>query len=352
MAINLITIRNIVTRILVVALAGGALLMPQVSRADLGARSLVLGSSLPLTVTTHTIDITTVTTANIGSILFQYCTTAQGACAVPAGLDTSAATLTAQNGATGFTIDDTTPGAPFITRSAVQINAGTALSYTLSNVTNPSSINTSFFIRVSTYTGTDGATGLVDGGESVVGVIVNGLTLTGTMPESLVFCVGTSGNDCTDITGSSIDFGSFSPTVTSTGTSVMAASTNAQSGYIITVNGTTLTSGTNTIPAMGGQSVGGSPAAASTNAGQFGLNLVSNTTPAVGAPETGAGSGTPKATFGTTNQFRFFSGDTVASSAGTSKSNTYTASYVVDVAGDQAAGVYSTTLTYICTATF
>jgi hypothetical protein len=42
----------------------------------------------------------------------------------------------------------------------------------------------------------------------------------------------------------------------------------------------------------------------------------------------------------------------VASVAGVSAANLFTNSYIVNVGGDQAAGVYTATLTYICTATF
>ncbi len=139
----------------------------------------------------------------------------------------------------------------------------------------------------------------------------------------------------------------------------MAASTNAGSGYVITVNGPTLTSGANTIAAM---------TAASTIAhgiSQFGLNLKANTTAtstvAVGSEVAAAANGTSykgQAILGynTIDTFKFTSGDSVANSAnggaGGSNAQIFTASYVVDVPGSQPAGTYTTTLTYICTPTF
>jgi hypothetical protein len=180
------------------------------------------------------------------------------------------------------------------------------------------------------------------------------------MPESLVFCVGTSGTNCTNITGTTVNLGTFSPSATNTGTSLMDASTNAASGYAITINGTTLTSGANTITAMGTQSAnsaGCSPSCTSASgSSQFGTNVRANTTPAVGADVSpaqggtfgGAGSGG----YNTVNSFRFFTGDTVASSAGVSDSQLFTNSYMVNVPGSQAAGLYTATFTYICTATF
>jgi len=142
---------------------------------------------------------------------------------------------------------------------------------------------------------------------------------------------------------------------------MMAASTNAGTGYAITVNGTTLTSGSNTITAMSssGPVVHG--------IGQFGMNLKANTTttstPAVGAEIAPASNGTnyrgqakPSSGYDTVDNFKFASGDIVADSGhtvlGATDAQIYTVSYVVDVPGSQPAGTYTTTLTYICTPTF
>src|SRR5579871_3235978 len=108
------------------------LLMPvrPVYAAELTSRSLTLqagatdGGSKPSGVVKHLFGFTTATTANIGSIQFLYCTTASGTCTTPHGLDTTAATLTSQTGATGFTMVNTTQGAPYITRTAANINSG------------------------------------------------------------------------------------------------------------------------------------------------------------------------------------------------------------------------------------
>jgi hypothetical protein len=89
-----------------------------------------------------------------------------------------------------------------------------------------------------------------------------------------------------------------------------------------------------------------------TGSSQFGSNVKANTSPSVGANVTGAGSAAGFGGYNTSDSFRFFTGDTVASAAGVSKANLFTNSYIVNVGGDQAAGVYTATLTYICTATF
>ncbi len=314
--------------------------------AGLAQRSVQVGSSAQGATTSYTANVTTATTANIGSIKFDFCTAATGACALPAGVVTTSASLTAQSGAVGFAMVNTTNGAPYITRVAANINSGVALSYTLGTITNPAATNTSYFVRVSTYTGSDGATGLTDNGTVALST-AQPVQLTGVTPEILVFCVGTSiGPDCTTVAGSAIDFGDFSPVLTRSGTSVMQVQTNAANGYAVTINGTTLASGVNTIPALAAQT------ASVIGTSQFGLNLRSNATPAVGADPVGIGSGTFSGTYGAANSYRFGSGDSVAQAALPTNANTFTSSYIVNIGGAQAAGVYTATMTYISTAKF
>jgi hypothetical protein len=365
MSVNL-SIRTIVSREMKIKsriapwISTAALLLTllpwQAQAAPLSNRSLTLGSSAITTSTTHKFDFTVPTGGNVGSIQFLYCTTTVGSCTKPAGLTTTSATLTAQSGATGFTIDNTTDGAPFITRASTNIPATTVVSYTLGAVLNPSTTNQTFYVRISTYVSIDTTGGSTDAGV-VAASTATQVTITGVMPESLVFCVGTTWNTgCGDISGNSLDLGTFSPSTASFGTSVMSASTNAGFGYAITVNGTTMTSGSNTIAAMGTQSQnssGCSPTCTSTpGTAQFGTNVRDNTSPNVGANVSGAGSGTGFSGYNSIDSFRFFSGDTVASASGPTDANLFTNSYVVNVGGSQAAGTYTATMTYICTATF
>ena len=326
-----------------------------ISAAQVTPRSVTLTSSAPSAVTSHAFSFTVPTNASVGSIEFLYCTTNIGACTTPAGLSTTAATLSAQSGATSFGIVNTTNGDPYITRAAASIGAATLVGYTLSNVTNPSTTNTQFWVRIATYASTNATGSPIDSG-TVSFDTATQVVLSGTMPESLVFCVGTSGTDCTNMTGSALDLGVFSPAAPVTATSVMSAGTNAGTGYAITVTGGIMSSGANTIPSMGTQSANSgacSPSCTSTiGTSQFGMNLRANTSPSGGADVSGLGGGTVFGGYGTQNSFRFFTGDKVATVGGPTKNNLYTTSYIVNVSPDQAAGVYTTTMTYICTATF
>lgn len=343
------------------------------SAAQITVRSLTLqaggtdGGSKPGGVVNHlfTFTVPNVGAPAIGSIRFEYCTIASGTCTTPTGLVTTSATMGSQSGATGFTLVNTTNGSPYITRAAASISAGTALSYQLQSVTNPTTTNTAFYVRITTYTSTTATTGSTDTG-TVAGSTATQIVLTGTMPESLIFCTGatittTAGiPDCSTATSGAISFNQlFSPSAAATASSQIAASTNSLSGYTITVNGTTMTSGSTTIPSLGTATT---PAIGNS---QFGMNLVANTTavstPAVGSAINPAANGTTlkgqAATgYNTADTFKYVSGDIIADSAnggaGPSNSQIYTASYIVNVAGGQLAGTYTTTLTYICTSTF
>ena len=378
--------KRIVRRVFVVfcLLAIVLVSLPQriVYAAQITARSLTLqagvsdGGSKPGGVVNHLISFTIPTTNNVGSIKFLYCTLAAGSCTTPNGLSTTSAAMGSQTGATGFTLNNSTNGAPYITRTAASISSGTAVAYQLLSVTNPDntncfggttpqSNNCPFYVRISTYASIDTTGSVVDSGVVAAGTSTQ-ITLTGTMPESLVFCTGqqvsTTGGipDCSTATTGAISFNQlFSPTDTATATSQMAASTNAASGYNISVNGLTLTSGSNTITAMGGSTTG------VRGTSQFGINLKANTvstsTPAIGAEVAPASNGTnykgeALSGYNTVDNFKFVTADSIADSASGgaagSDAQIFTVSYMVNVNGAQSAGTYTTTLTYICTPTF
>src|SRR6266404_2238847 len=371
---------------IVAGLAIQVMLLGNASAAQITSRSLTLqagvtdGGSKPSGVVNHFFQFTLPTTGNVGSILFQYCTTAANslaspACVTPAGLSTTAATMGTQSGATGFTLVNTSNGAPYLTRTAASITGPLAVSYQLLGITNPNATDCpanvtapscTFFVRISTYASTNTTGSSTDTG-TVAASVNEQILLTGTMPESLVFCtggtVGTTSSvpDCSTATSGSVTFNKlFSPTDTSTATSQMAASTNAGSGYSVTVNGPTLTSGSNTITA-----IGHTAALGVRGTSQFGLNLKANTTAtstrAIGIEVAPVANGTnykgeAVSPYNTADSFAYRSTDGVADSAsggaGGTDAQIFTVSYIVNVPGSQPAGTYTSTLTYICTPTF
>ncbi len=347
---------------------------PVAEAAQITDRSLQLvagatdGGSKPGGVVNHAFTFTLPTSGTVGSIKFEYCTVAvQVACTAPTGMNATAATFGNETGSsvTGFSKLSSTANSFIATRAAASISANSVVKIQLNSVTNPTTTNYTFFVRITSYSGTDGATGAVDSG-SVAASTATQIVLTGVMPETLIFCTGgtvstTSGvPDCTTATSGAINFNQlFSPTDTATATSQMAASTNAGSGYSITVNGATLTSGSNTIPPM-------TTAATRTRGiSEFGMNLKANTvatsTVAIGAEVAPAPNATDlrgqaQTGYNTVDTFKYNSGDVVAASnytvAGPTNAQIFTSSYIVDVAGNQMAGTYVATLTYICTPTY
>lgn len=356
--------------------------MGNASAAQITARSLTLqagatdGGSLPSGIVNHYFQFTLPSTSAIGSIQFSYCTTAGGTCSMPLGLDTQTGVTVNDTGSdiTGWTLDTTTNGAPFIKLGSATAPTTGIMKIKLLGVKNPTAANTSFYVRISTFATTTATGGSTDTG-TVAASTANAIQLTGTMPESLIFCTGatitiagTGIPDCGTATSGSVAFNQlFSTTATAWATSQMAASTNALSGYAITVTGPTMTFGANTIPAIG--------AAATTSnigTGQFGMNLETDTTPAPTYFDAHNGdvfpasdgvflTANPASPFTTVNSYAFTAGGpTVVAnsdngSPGSSKpsdTQRYTATYIVNVAGHQAAGQYQTTLTYICTPTF
>lgn len=317
----------------------------QASAAQLTARKVTIGSSLPSASTTYKFDFTIPTAASIGSIKFEFCEAASGTCnssAATTGVVTSA-TLTAQTGtgATGFTLGANTANSSYITRTAAAISAGTPVSYTLSNVTNPSNSSaTVFFVRISTYTGTNGSTGLTDSG-TVATSTAGQVTVNASVDETLSF----------SLAATTVSLGTITTAAASTGTSTMSASTNAGSGYTITY------SSPNSLQPTGGGTPLPSYSSASSQPGVaagFGINLVDNATPNVGTNPTG-GSGTASSGYASADTFNFVGGSVptqVASATGPTNSTTYVVSYVANIVALTAPGAYTTNFTYVATPNF
>ena len=357
-----------------VLVAANALLIyraPVAFAAQITNRKLTLigvgtvGGSTPGGLVNHKFDFTLPTTGSgVGSMKFEYCTVAQlDACVAPTAMDATNAVYGPESGFTGFSMGTKTANSVIISRAVAANPPATPVSFQLNNVKNTTGINKTFYVRISTYASLNGTGTAIDTG-SVAASTAQQIQLSGIMPESLIFCTGktvpviasTTTPDCANADLASISFNQlFSPSSTATATSQMAASTNAATGYVISVNGPTLTSGSNTIPAKATQALG------TRGTSEFGMNLVANTvttspTP-VGANPSPVRTlpdlrGQPTAGYATADQFQYVDGATVASSDGPSNGQIYTTSYIANVAGNQVSGTYSTTLTYICTPTF
>jgi hypothetical protein len=335
--INLL-IRQIVYGLLVVALL--LMYFPNIaSAAQITPRKVTIGSSLASASTTYSFVFTVPSVTVIKSASFSACTTASGACTPAPGFSNpNVSTLTAQptnlGDAAGWTVDTATVGVLKLKKTSNVAAPTGAQTVGFSAVTNPNATNSTFYMRIATFSDDAYTTGIDTG---VIATSTAGqITVTAAVDETLTFTLATA----------TVALGTLTTGTTGAGVSTMTVATNAQTGYSVTYSGTTLTSPNDTITALG------TPTASSMNNKQFGINLMLNTTPAIGSNVTGTGSGTPATGYETTNLFKFLSGDTVASASVPTNSNTYTVSYIANISGATKPGAYSTVLTYIATANF
>jgi hypothetical protein len=318
--------------------------------AQITNRKITLGSSAPSpTTTSYTFNFTVPSATVVKSASFTACTTASGACTSVGGFSNTGVTLTQPSNlgdGSGWIVDNATAGSLRLNKSGDVATPTGSQTVIFNGVTNPSATNTTFYLRMVTYS--DAAYGTPIDSGVVAASTATQVQVSLAVDEALTFCTGTSitGTNCATAAGSTVNLGTGTTTTTASGTSILAASTNGPSGYSITVSGATLTSGSNTITALS------SGATSAVGTSQFGLDLVSNTTPAIGSAASGSGTATAAPNYATADTFRYGTGESVASVAGATNANTFTVSYIANINGLTPAGSYTTTLTYVATPNF
>jgi hypothetical protein len=146
-----------------------------------------------------------------------------------------------------------------------------------------------------------------------------------------------------------VNFGNFTASNAATTTTTFSVSNYTSYGYVVHMFGDPPTNGAHQIAPMtttGFSDVG---------TDQFGINLVANTSPvSFGAnPDQGQfGFGTATANYNTSDQFRFVSGEAIASAPKSSGVTTYTISYLVNVASLTPGGKYNSNQTLVVTGTY
>ncbi|HEX9679388.1 MAG TPA: hypothetical protein VGA08_02095 [Candidatus Saccharimonadales bacterium] len=322
--------------------------VPIYSAPGLLNRSLQVGTTEVSASTTYGFQFDITSASSLGSIRFQFCSNDPipfNPCTAPTGFDISGATVGAQTGETGFTIDPViTPNELILTRVPTLATPQT-VTYDFNNVINPDTA-ASYFVRLITYASADGS----DPSTEEAGIafaMTDRFDVTAFVPPFLSFCVGLSvAADCSSATGNLIDLGILDESLSSTATSQFAGATNGVGGLAISVIGTTMTSGVNTITGLGTRSP------SSVGSSQFGFNLRNNSSPNVGINPAGPGTTVPTGDYNVINEFTFRNGDIIASSPLPTNYTVLTVSYLVNISPSQNPGVYTATLTYIGTATF
>lgn len=202
---------------------------------------------------------------------------------------------------------------------------------------------------------TVGAGGMIQANSNNYSVLNSGGDIAVGDASSSSFNVSAGSNTTPDptlsfsITSPTPTFGSFSPNGGTVSTATFSVRNYTSYGYNVQINGTAPTNGNHTITPLAAQT------ASSPGTEQFGINLVANTSPSsVGAnPSNGQfGFGTANANYGTSNQYRFVSGDTIASAPKSSGQTDYTISYLVNVSPLTPGGQYTSNQTLIVTGTY
>jgi hypothetical protein len=322
---------------------------PASASTRLENRSLFMTSNEPGKTTSYIVGFRYMTPTSINSVDMLFCVSPipYEACVTPPGLDVSATTLSAQTGETGYSILTKTPNHIVLSRSSVTIPSAQS-SYTFANIKNPTDTSQAYSIRLKTLSSSDGTGTQVDFG-SVRGQVQQGIYIEAQVPPQLIFCLsrevalGCTDSDDTYYT----DMGQLDAGSTLVAKSQMAVGTNASAGFAVTAVGTPLAAGTNVIDGLS------SPTVSQTGVNQFGINLVQNTAPAIGEnPEGTFANATPSPDYGIANEYKYVSGDVVASSTNVSLMKKFTVSYIVNSNPNLKAGVYSTTITYIASGRF
>jgi hypothetical protein len=314
-------------------------------------RSMVVVNPNPGVTTDLKISFTYATPDPIGSIEVLFCLSPipDDPCTKPIGLDASNVTLESQAGETGYTISFRSANRIVLTRTP-SVTSSTPSSYRFDGFINPTNNQRSYAARLSTHLSTDASDPppYVNLG-SVLQQTTNGVDLATQVPPILIFCLGGQVSlDCTTTDDNYYtDMGNLSSTQTLTASSQMAAATNATGGFVITANGPTMQAGTNVINSLS------TPQPSVKGTSQFGINLRANDDPEVGGDSDGSwANASPSPDYDIPNHFKYIDGDTIASSVGVNLQHRFTVSYIVNASESLRPGVYTTSLTYICSGRF
>lgn len=201
------------------------LLAPKAGAAQITSRKLTMSSARPdaaNATTTYTFNFTVPTTGTIvKSFEADACTTAVGTCTTPTGFLVSSSTLVTQptnlGDASGWTISTATAGSLRITKTTNATTPTGAQTVVINNVQNPTTANTAFYMRLTTYSDAAWTTAIDTG--TVAGTVTQTLTIGAQVAEILQFCVGSTAIDdatsaigATCGAGTTVNIGTLDPT--------------------------------------------------------------------------------------------------------------------------------------------
>jgi len=157
------------------------------------------------------------------------------------------------------------------------------------------------------------------------------------------------------VSGGTQDMGVLDDTHTGTATSSIKVTTYLSSGYVMQIVGAAPSQGVHHLSVPMGS--GGTPFTSQQGTEQFGINLVANTAPSLGADPVNQPAGTSntavvKSNYGTNNEFAYTDGDIVAQSDTGNGEIDYTLSMIINVSKVTPGGKYSGAYAAVVTPTF
>jgi len=336
----------------------------------LGSRSIKMSSSANgATNTAYAVGFTTVTAGQtVGSVVIKFCANNPimgDACTAPTGFNTNDATLSlnSQTGnITGLTIDAvaSTVNVLVLTRTAGAVANG-PVTFVLGNgtnngLTNPTNSNVTFYARIMIFasstpdvTTPSAENTATDAGGTAMST-ANVLNVTAKVQETLVFCVYTGINCAAG--GSAVALGDSNgvlsdTTVTYTSNANFDLASNALGGVNVRLKGGTLTSGAFTIDPYSGAAC--SADSVLTSVERFGIRVST-----AGAGQTASApynclAGNHGFDVASTNTTY---GNPMVTTAGATDKSTSNLELAAKAAGTTEAGIYTSTLQLIATATY
>jgi hypothetical protein len=310
------------------------------------------------------------TASSIQSVVIDFCPDSplySDTCNTLNGFSATTASFTAGTGTSGWAMSSTA--------DHVDVHGAAAtgtVSFTLTNITNPSAVG-SFYARIYDYTANpDDYTNVTTPGTvaDFGGIALStsaSIGVTAKVQEELTFCVAGAAITANCASASTnppnLTIGHGSPTLILDSTAVdtaaafMQTSTNAQGGVIVRMKSNNSCGG---LSDDGGATCGIPPVGASAanivaGTADYGLN--------VGSSSGGTGSMNPVAPYNTAGQYGMDNasapnnvtttyGSTIATSSGATNSVNNTLTFAATASNTTPAGIYTATMTLIATGTF
>jgi len=312
----------------------------------------------------YSLYYTTSATTAIKQVNVLYCTTPSGSCTSPGGtFSTGSPTLASDNIAgtgratTGSTTNSTVL---LVTSPATQSTQTVSMTYT--GFTNPTTANTSYYARITTYS--DAGITPIDSTTVAFAILTStSIAVTANVDPSFAFSIagvtsganfnGGTGNVTVTATDNTIPFGTLTAGTPQIAAQDLTVSTNASNGFTVTASASAtppLVSGANDIDAFSGTNASPtnwsapSGTTANTNTGYFGYSTEQSDL-CTGTPDRFTTGGPNWAGTSITG------GEVMCSTAGTS-SLTKRVGWQVAVNALQPAGNYTGTVYLIATPTY